>query len=312
VENGTVDLLLEGESFKRELLEAMHEWWRVRFAKQPTVLVFDDMHWADTASVELLQQLFPLVEKMPLVLLCVLRAERQAPAWQVKVVADEMYHHCYTEVTLHPLSPTESNELLNRLLANAELPTRLRASILEKSGGNPFFIEEVVRALIDSGALVSEERVVNGVAHRFWRATTEGADFEIPKNLQSLLATRVDRLEESTRSILQVASVIGRSFNRRVLQAVDEDGEGLDKHLGTLIRVDMIREAARVPEVEYAFRNPLTSCLKSWLMSTGFYATAAAPSRTTSRHSTCGAPWQRQISWLVNACTARLCRWSMN
>ena len=249
---------LEGEAFKQGLLDTVREWWRVRFAELPTVLVFDDMHWADAASVELLRQLFPLIEQMPLVLLCALRAERKAPAWQVKVIADEEYQHRYTEVSLQPLSPAESNELLNRLLAHAELPERLRAGILEKSGGNPFFIEEVVRALIDTSALVPEEQIVDGEARRSWRATTEGADFEIPKNLQSLLATRVDRLEEATRSTLQVASVIGRSFYRRVLQAVDEDGEGLDKNLSALIRVDMIREAARVPEVEYAFRNPLT------------------------------------------------------
>jgi class 3 adenylate cyclase/tetratricopeptide (TPR) repeat protein len=259
LESASAELPLEGEAFKRELFEATGEWWRVRFADQSSVLVFDDMHWADAASVELLRYLLPLTEEMPLVLICVLRTERQAPAWHIKTTADEQFHHRYTEVMLHPLSAAESNELLNRLLANAELPDRLRASVLEKSGGNPFFIEEVVRALIDSGALVAEERTVDGESRRYWRATTEGgADFEIPNNLQSLLATRVDRLEESTRSTLQVASVIGRSFYRRVLQAVDEDGQDLDKHLGTLIRVDMIREAARVPEVEYAFRNPLT------------------------------------------------------
>ena len=147
---------------------------------------------------------------------------------------------------------------MNRLLAIAELPDRLRASILEKAGGNPFFIEEVVRTLIDSGAVVSEERTVDGKSLRYWRATNEGADFPLPDNLQSLLAARMDRLEETTRGTLQMAAVIGRSFYHRVLEAVDETSPGLDKRLGTLLRLDMIREAARVPEVEYAFRNPLT------------------------------------------------------
>jgi predicted ATPase len=76
--------------------------------------------------------------------------------------------------------------------------------------------------------------------------------------LQSLLAARMDRLEESTRGTLQLASVIGRSFYHRVLQAVDEASPELDKHLGTLLRLELIREAARLPEIEYAFRNPLT------------------------------------------------------
>ena len=249
---------LEGETFKRELAEVMREWWRARFARQPTVLVFDDMHWSDAASMELLRQLLSLTEEIPLVILCALRSERQSPAWQIKTAADEEYPHRYTEITLRPLSEAESTELVNRLLAIAEIPDRLCHSILEKSGGNPFFIEEVVRALIDSGAVIAEERTSDGVTRRYWRATSQGADFAIPDNLQSLLAARMDRLEEATRATLQIASVIGRSFYHRVLQMVDEDRSGLDKHLGTLIRLDMIREAARVPEVMYTFRNPLT------------------------------------------------------
>ncbi len=251
-------LPLEAEAFRRELFEAMHAWWRVRFSERPTVLVFDDMHWSDAASIELLRQLLPLTAEIPLVLLCAMRAERQAPAWQIKTAADEEYQHRYTEVLLRPLSEADSNELVNRLLSNADLPERLRASILEKSGGNPFFIEEVVRTLIDSGAVVAEERPFNGETRRYWRATSAGADFPIPENLQLLLAARMDRLEDLTRGTLQIASVIGRSFYHRVLQAVDEANTELDQRLGTLLRLDMIREAARVPEVEYAFRNPLT------------------------------------------------------
>jgi len=115
-----------------------------------------------------------------------------------------------------------------------------------------------VRTLIDSGAVISEMRDIDGKMVHYWRATGEGADFDIPDNLQSLLAARVDRLEEPTRATLQIASVIGRSFYRKVLQAVDEASLELDKHLGTLLRLDMIREAARMPELEYAFRNPMT------------------------------------------------------
>jgi tetratricopeptide (TPR) repeat protein len=187
-----------------------------------------------------------------------MRAERNAPAWQIKTTADEEYSHRYTELILRPLSDAEGHELVNRLLASPNLPDTLWASILEKSGGNPFFIEEVVRTLIDNGILIAEEQGVNGQTKRVWRATSASTDFAIPDNLQSLLAARMDRLEEPTRGTLQLASVIGRSFYHRVLQAVDEASNELDKHLSTLLRMELIREAARVPEVEYAFRNPLT------------------------------------------------------
>jgi class 3 adenylate cyclase/tetratricopeptide (TPR) repeat protein len=258
LERETNGIPMDDESFKRELYEGMYLWWKARFSLQSAVLVFDDMHWCDSASAELLRQLLPLTGESPLVLLFAMRAERHAPAWQIKTTADEEYNHRYTELALRPLSDLESNELVNRLLANPDLPAALRASILEKSGGNPFFIEEVVRTLIDNGVLVPEEVQVNGAAKRVWRATRASADFAIPDNLQSLLAARMDRLEESTRGTLQLASVIGRSFYHRVLQAVDEASHELDKHLGTLLRMELIREAARVPEIEYAFRNPLT------------------------------------------------------
>src|SRR6185436_1448318 len=234
---------MDDETFKRELYEAMYLWWKARFSLQPAVLVFDDMHWCDRASAELLRQLLPLTGESPLVLLLAMRAERNAPAWQIKTIADEEYNHRYTELVLRPLSDAEGNELIDRLLANPDLPNNLRASILEKSGGNPFFIEEVVRTLIDNGVLALEEREVNGTAQRIWHATRASADFAIPDNLQSLLAARMDRLEESTRGTLQLASVIGRSFYHRVLQAVDEASHELDKHLGTLLRMELIREA---------------------------------------------------------------------
>jgi predicted ATPase len=247
---------MDDETFKQDLYQAMYLWWKAHFSLQPAVLVFDDMHWCDAASADLLRRLLPLTGESPLILLFAMRAERSAPAWQIKTSADEEYGHRYTELGLRPLSDRDGSELIDRLLANPDLPGALRASILEKSGGNPFFIEEVVRTLIDNGILVAEE--APGGEKRVWRATRASADFSIPDNLQSLLAARMDRLEEPTRGTLQLASVIGRSFYHRVLQAVDEASHELDQHLGTLLRMELIREAARVPEVEYAFRNPLT------------------------------------------------------
>jgi class 3 adenylate cyclase len=251
-------LPLEGDTFRRELREAMEALWRARFSAQPAVLAFDDMHWSDSASVDLLRQLLPLTAEMPLVIICVLRAERQSPAWQLKLAADDEHHHSYTELDLQPLTEAESNELLNRLLATPVLPDRLRAGILEKSAGNPYFIEEVVRTLIENGAVAPEDRDENGVRRRYWVATTTGAGFAIPDNLQRLLSARLDRLEDATRGTLQMAAVIGRSFHHRVLAAVDEPSPALDRRLRTLLQLEMIRESARVPEVEYAFRNPLT------------------------------------------------------
>lgn len=257
-ENGQPKPVQEGVTFRAELLNAMQVWMKAQFEGQPTVLVFEDMHWSDSASIELLRQLLPITGEIPVAFIFIMRNERQAPSWQIKETADAELLYRYSEIALQPLTEAESNELLSRLLAIADIPEQLRGVVLEKSGGNPFFIEELVRTLIESGVVVSEMREVNGEMLKYWKAGGEEADFEIPDNLQSLLSARLDRLEEATRATLQVASVIGRTFYHRVLQEVDLASQELDKHLSTLLRLEMIREASRMPELEYAFRNPLT------------------------------------------------------
>jgi class 3 adenylate cyclase/predicted ATPase len=252
------DSIQEGDSFKQEFYEVMDIWLRTRFSDQPTVFVFDDMHWGDAASTDLINHLLQLSDVIPIVIICAMRVEQKSPAWQIKTTAELDYRHRSTEIILSPLSEADSNELVNRLLAIAELHDDLRRNILEKSDGNPFFIEEVVRALIENKIVVSEERVEDGIANHYWVSVSDGAEFSIPDNLQSLLAARMDQLEETTRATLQLASVIGRNFYLRVLQAVNTHSPELDKQVGTLLRLDMIRESARVPEVEYSFRNPLT------------------------------------------------------
>lgn len=255
-ENGKT--LIDGDEFRQELFNVMDVWLRVRFSESPTVFVFDDMHWSDAASAQLIQQLLHLTEVIPVVFICAMRVETSTPAWSVKISADDQFHARYTEISLKPLSEANSNELINRLLAIADVHDDLRQNILGKSDGNPFFIEEVVRTLIENNIVIPEERVENGVANHYWVSVSDGSEFSIPENLQSLLAARMDQLEESTRATLQLASVIGRNFYLRVLQAVNASTPELDKQVGTLMRLDMIRESARVPEVEYSFRNPLT------------------------------------------------------
>jgi len=253
---------LEGENFKRELYAAMQEIWQVRFSTQPTVLVLDDLHWADPASIDLLLHLLPTFENNPIVLLCAFRPDRNAPAYRVKQTADSDYHHRYLEINLRPLSADQSDELVDRLLAIAELPDSLRERIQERASGNPFFIEEVVRTLIEKGAVVPEDRPENGTVRRYWRATSESAAIDIPDSLQGLLSARIDRLEDGTRHIMQLASVIGRSFYHRVLTELGREDalsvQSVEEQIGRLVRLEMIKEAARVPEVEYKFRNPLT------------------------------------------------------
>lgn len=253
---------LEGEAFKYELYELMPVLWRQRFSRQPTVLVFDDMHWSDPASIELLLHLFPLTAEIPLVLVCAFRPERSGPVWRIRTTADEQFRHLYTEISVRLLTDEQVNELIDGLLINTDIPRRLQVRILERAGGNPFFVEEVIRSLIDNQTLVAEEITQDGQKATYWRAKGNGRHIEIPNSLQSLLSARIDRLDEGTRQLLQTAAVIGRSFNRRVLQAIEvqsqESAQAIEQRLNILQLQEMIQEEARLPEYEYKFSNPLT------------------------------------------------------
>jgi predicted ATPase len=219
--------------------------------QHPTVVVADDLHWADPASVELFVHLLALVEEVPIVFILAFRPERQSAAWQLKVKAETDYPHRYSEIVLKPLGDSAADQLVSELLDIADLPPELRRLILRKADGNPYFVEEIVRSLIDDGIVV---RDADGL---HWRSSAKLEDIAIPDNLQALLMSRIDRLDQETKATLQVASVIGRSFYYRILNAISDSAIELDKHLGSLERVELVREAGRRPELEYVFRHEL-------------------------------------------------------
>ena len=249
---------LEGETYKRQLYRAMTALWDRETAQGPLLLILDDLHWADPASVELLIHLFELTNHKPLLLLCASRPDHDAPGWQIMQKAAEYYPQRFSELTLQALQPLESSALVDNLLPLSNLPPKLRQRILEKTDGNPLFVEEVVRTLIDRGVTAQEGTAVLPN----WQTSADFAEVEIPDNLQSLLIARIDRLEDSERRTLQLASVIGYNFYYRVLQSIylsdRHEDINLDHELTTLQRKELILQAAQLPEAEYLFRHMLT------------------------------------------------------
>jgi ABC-type oligopeptide transport system substrate-binding subunit/class 3 adenylate cyclase/tetratricopeptide (TPR) repeat protein len=241
---------LDGETLKRQMLWAIPEYFNRLAQEQPTVLVFEDLHWADPSTFDALEKLLVLSDRTPLMLLLLARIERDHGSWQIKVKADTEYAHRYTEIILKPLSSEDSNDLVNHLLEVANLPEGTRRLILERSEGNPFYLEEIIRSLIEQGALIHEGQT--------WRATADIANVEIPVTLQGVLLARIDRLQEDVRRTLQMASVIGKSFLFRLLEAIAAAERQLDEHLSLLQRADLVREKTRRPELEYIFKHSLT------------------------------------------------------
>jgi predicted ATPase len=238
------------DEIKEDLFHIVEHTWR-NAALVPMVLVFDDIHWADQASVDLLTHMFRVTEDRPLLILCAFRPERQAPGWQAKVRADTDYPHRYTEIVLAPLDDQGTDNLVSALLNIADLPKDLRALIVRKTEGNPYFVEEIVRTLIEQGVVYQTD---DGLR---WKASTKVEDIAIPDTLHALLVARIDRLDAETRDTLQLASVIGRSFYLKLLKAISDSAMALDKQLSSLQKVELVREAARKPELEYIFKHEL-------------------------------------------------------
>ncbi|MBI1922917.1 tetratricopeptide repeat protein, partial [Candidatus Poribacteria bacterium] len=156
----------------------------------------------------------------------------------------------YTEITLKQLSSHESRRLVEELLTIDNLPESVKGMILRKSEGNPFFIEEVIRSLIDRDLVYQE-------ADR-WVARAEISDIDVPDTIQSVVMSRVDRLQAEARYVLQCASVIGRLFKYRLLEHLTQQERNLDRHLSEFEARDLVYEERTVPELEYAFKHAFT------------------------------------------------------
>ena len=247
----------DGETFQRELRSVLVQMTQAQAAQGPVVYVVDDVHWADAASLEALRSLLPLVARRPVLFLFAMRPDWSAPGWQLYLEAQLEYPEYCASIYLEPLSAGDSRALVQRLLGEADAPERLHELIQRKAEGNPFFVEESVRTLLDSGALKREEGGLR------WEAATDmdqvATLIGLPGNVQALLTARIDQLEPNVRGTLQLASVIGRSFPLRVLERiVDRPEPSLEEHLKRLAQADLVRPASSGIEAEYAFRHALT------------------------------------------------------
>jgi class 3 adenylate cyclase/tetratricopeptide (TPR) repeat protein len=243
------------ESVMRELHAANLDIWRSLAMSRRVVLVLEDVHWADTASIDLLRHLFEISERAPILFLCTFRPERRSPAWSLKTFVEVEYSHRYSEISLVALQSEETVRMVSGLLSHEASSEELRDLVLQRSEGNPLFVEEIIRMLIDQEVLVRDTSEHGTV----WRLAPDAhlAEIEIPNSLRALVLERIDRLDPEVRRTLQLASVIGRTFSARVLEAVCEAGGDLQRHLEALLRVGLIRESGWHPDREYRFHHAL-------------------------------------------------------
>ncbi len=203
---------LDPDVLQGRYVAATHRLLRGLSANGPVILVCEDLHWADPASIDVARLLMPLAMQLPIVFVAAMRAETDSPGWALMGQARELFGERLTEVSLQPLGEADSRTLVSNLLEIESLPDTVRSLIMARAEGNPFFVEEVVRMLIDRGVI---ERHGNR-----WVATAEVATVEIPENLHGLLLARIDQLPDGAKRSLRIAAVIGRQFPARVLERV--------------------------------------------------------------------------------------------
>lgn len=216
-------------------------------AERPLVLALDDAHWADPTSLTIQERLLALTERVPLGLLYAFRPDPESACWRLRARAAHELPHRYLELTLGPLSREASAGLAVRLLG-AEAAPAVIGLVLERAGGNPLYLEEVARGLLDSGSLV---RTASG-----WHLA-EGSEPDLPASLHAAVLARLDRLAEPTRHLLQAASVLGREFALPVLQRLVGPEIALEAALLEAQRAGLLEAVDSGPARRYQFRHGL-------------------------------------------------------
>ena len=230
---------LEPEQLKRQIFMAVRALVERRLAAGPLVLVVEDLHWADAASIELIGAVADRLADRRLLVLLMYRPTLEPDALGTS-------HTPHTAIEVTALSRSSSEDLLAAWFGDSThlFPERLRALILERAGGNPLYLEEVVRALLSAGVLVRDGHT--------WRCTAEAATAQVPATLHGLLLARLDRLAAAERRVIQAAAVIGPRFEVPLLKAVSAEPAAVDAALEALASADLV-----TPGPDHRFRHGL-------------------------------------------------------
>ncbi len=227
---------------RRQTLDALKRLWLREAQAQPLALVFEDLHWIDSETQEFLNGLMDSVPAARLMLLFNYRPEYHHP-WGSRTY--------YIQLRLDALTPENAQELLQSLLGPDPGVEPLKKVLIERTEGNPFFLEESVRTLVETGALTGERGAFH-LAHAV-------DDIEMPATVQAILAARIDRLAPENKHLLQTAAVIGKDVPFGLLEAIADLHEAqLRQRLSQLQEAEYLYEARLFPDVEYTFKHALT------------------------------------------------------
>lgn len=234
--------LLDAGARQKQLLAIVQRLLHARGQREASVILIEDLHWLDRASEAFVNTLIDALGATRGLLLLNFRPEYQT-TWG--------WRSYYQQVPLHPLGDAAIGELLADLLGDSPALDAFAARIRKRTAGNPFFVEEVIHALVENGTLTGQRG-----AYHLERAVD---DIDIPPTVQAVLAARIDRLGEWEKMVLQTAAVIGKRFSEPLLaRVVGLPDLELATSLRHLVDAELVHEQALFPEAEYEFKHRLT------------------------------------------------------
>jgi class 3 adenylate cyclase/tetratricopeptide (TPR) repeat protein len=225
---------LEPPALHKRARAAVTGYFEAEFSNRPLMIILEDLHWADSMSLALIDDLMGLADRTATGLVLSMRPYRDEPTWEIREVAQREYHHRYHEILLDQMTTETTTELLDASLGDLQVSDEMRRRILERSDGNPLFIEQIVLAL---------------------RESEGGEEVGVPTGLEGLLTARLDRLDEQSKLLVQMASVVGSEFDRETLGSLVGDGSDFDARVVDLLRRGILVE--RPGEGSFAFKHAL-------------------------------------------------------
>jgi len=238
-DEGYLKLDIQGK--REKTFEAIRDLLIRESQDKPLVLIVEDLHWIDRTSEDFLSYLIGWLAGARIMLVLLYRPE-YTHQWGSKSY--------YSQVRVDQLSTGTSAELVQSILEEGEMVPELRELILSRAAGNPLFMEEFTHSLLENGSIQRKDNQ--------FVLSRNASDIQVPDTIQGIIAARMDRMEESLKRIMQVASVIGREFAFRILQAIIGMQEELKSHLLNLQGLEFIYEKSLFPELEYIFKHALT------------------------------------------------------
>ncbi len=233
---------IDPKTKKQRINEIILELIRFESKILPVNIIIEDLHWSDSVSMDVINYISRNIENDRIMLTLVYRSLNTKEEFMEKKWSNKL--------ELAELKNEEISELIENLLNIKNIPEDLKNIIFEKSQGNPFYVEELIKSLIEQGNIIEEK---DG-----WSFNIETKDLKLPDTVESIILSRIDRLDFQDKNILQISSVLGNEFDEFLIKGIYGDKEQLNKSLKNLQILDLLRKEAGEGGIKFYFKHILT------------------------------------------------------